>query len=45
MKWMLMMSDAKQKSWRQKQGSDCGRTRVGCSEEMKCRGVVDKYKA
>ena len=39
---MLMMSDTKQNSWRQKQGSDCGRTKVGCSEEMKCRGDADR---
>ena len=42
MKQMLMMSDAKLNSWRQKQGSDYGRTKVGCSEEMKCRGVVER---
>lgn len=42
MNQMLMMSDAKQNNWKQKQGSDCGRTKAGCNEEMKCRGAAER---
>ena len=42
---MLMMSDVKQNNWRQKQGSDYERAKVGCSEEMKYRGAADRCRA